>query len=37
MALTRVPATDETDLHIGHYPSLLQSLALGSGYAQKVP
>ncbi|CAO1626125.1 unnamed protein product [Sympodiomycopsis kandeliae] len=27
----------ETDLHIGHYPSLLQSLALGSGYAQDVP
>lgn len=27
----------ETDLHIGHYPSMLQSLALGSGYAQDVP
>lgn len=27
----------ETDLHIGHYPSMLQSLALGSGYAQNVP
>lgn len=26
----------ETDLHIGHYPSLAQSLALGSGYAQDV-
>ncbi|CAN8098555.1 unnamed protein product [Discula destructiva] len=26
-----------TDLHIGYFPSLLQSLALGSGYAQKVP
>lgn len=27
----------ETDLHIGHYPSLIQSLALGSGYKQKIP
>jgi hypothetical protein len=27
----------ETDLHIGHFPSLLQSLALGSGYKQAVP
>lgn len=26
-----------TDLHIGFYPSLLQALALGSGYAQTVP
>ncbi|KAI5460858.1 glycoside hydrolase superfamily [Mariannaea sp. PMI_226] len=26
----------ETDLHIGHYPTLAQSLALGSGYAQHV-
>lgn len=26
-----------TDLHIGHCPSLAQSLALGSGYAQRVP
>ncbi|KAK6852268.1 glycoside hydrolase family 5 [Apiospora arundinis] len=26
-----------TDLHIGHCPSLAQSLALGSGYAQQVP
>ncbi|KAK8075961.1 hypothetical protein PG994_003233 [Apiospora phragmitis] len=26
-----------TDLHIGHCPSLAQSLALGSGYAQAVP
>lgn len=26
----------ETDLHIGHYPSFIQSLALGSGYAQTV-
>ncbi|KAK7937216.1 uncharacterized protein PG986_014084 [Apiospora aurea] len=26
-----------TDLHIGHCPSLAQSLALGSGYAQEVP
>ncbi|KAK7908993.1 hypothetical protein PG985_014871 [Apiospora marii] len=26
-----------TDLHIGHCPSLAQSLALGSGYAQDVP
>lgn len=26
-----------TDLHIGFFPSLLQSLALGSGFAQKVP
>jgi hypothetical protein len=25
-----------TDLHIGHYPSLAQSLALGSGYPQQV-
>ncbi|PWN34679.1 glycoside hydrolase [Meira miltonrushii] len=27
----------ETDLHIGHYPSLLQSLALASGYKQEIP
>jgi hypothetical protein len=27
----------DTDLHIGHFPSLLQSLALGSGYKQAVP
>lgn len=27
----------ETDLHIGHFPSMLQSLALGSGYKQEVP
>ena len=27
----------DTDLHIGHYPSLAQALALGSGYAQDVP
>ncbi|KDN52579.1 glycoside hydrolase family 5 protein [Tilletiaria anomala UBC 951] len=27
----------QTDLHIGHYPSLLQSLALGSGHATDVP
>ncbi|KXJ86560.1 hypothetical protein Micbo1qcDRAFT_236874 [Microdochium bolleyi] len=27
----------DTDLHIGHYPSFLQALALGSGYAQEVP
>ncbi|KPM34806.1 hypothetical protein AK830_g11778, partial [Neonectria ditissima] len=26
----------DTDLHIGHYPSFTQSLALGSGYAQEV-
>ncbi|KAF4122361.1 Cellulase (glycosyl hydrolase family 5) [Geosmithia morbida] len=26
----------ETDLHIGHYPSFAQALALGSGYAQTV-
>ncbi|KAM0561390.1 hypothetical protein ACHAPJ_003271 [Fusarium lateritium] len=26
----------DTDLHIGHCPSLAQSLALGSGYAQDV-
>jgi hypothetical protein len=26
----------DTDLHIGHCPSLAQSLALGSGYAQTV-
>ncbi|KAK7960371.1 glycoside hydrolase family 5 protein [Apiospora saccharicola] len=26
-----------TDLHIGHCPSLAQSLALGSGYVQNVP
>lgn len=26
----------DTDLHIGHYPSLVQALALGSGYKQKV-
>ncbi|KAF4983371.1 hypothetical protein FZEAL_1223 [Fusarium zealandicum] len=26
----------DTDLHIGHCPSLAQSLALGSGYAQEV-
>lgn len=25
-----------TDLHIGHYPSFAQSLALGSGYAQEI-
>ncbi|KAI0123447.1 glycoside hydrolase superfamily [Xylariales sp. AK1849] len=27
----------DTDLHIGHYPSFAQALALGSGYAQTVP
>jgi hypothetical protein len=27
----------ETDLHIGHFPSALQSFALGSGYKQDVP
>ncbi|KAH7025068.1 uncharacterized protein B0I36DRAFT_366964 [Microdochium trichocladiopsis] len=27
----------DTDLHIGHYPSFLQALALGSGYPQEVP
>lgn len=27
----------DTDLHIGHFPSLLQSLALGSGFKQAVP
>lgn len=27
----------ETDLHIGHYPNLIQSLALGEGHLQKVP
>ncbi|OLN87493.1 putative glycosyl hydrolase YIR007W-like protein 2 [Colletotrichum chlorophyti] len=26
----------DTDLHIGYYPSLLQALALASGYAQEV-
>lgn len=26
----------DTDLHIGHYPSFAQALALGSGYAQEV-
>ncbi|CAM1510681.1 Fc.00g010160.m01.CDS01 [Cosmosporella sp. VM-42] len=26
----------DTDLHIGHYPSLAQALALGSGYSQTV-
>ncbi|SNX85163.1 uncharacterized protein MEPE_03872 [Melanopsichium pennsylvanicum] len=26
----------DTDLHIGHYPSLIQALALGSGYKQDV-
>ncbi|WYZ44950.1 hypothetical protein EsH8_VIII_000266 [Colletotrichum jinshuiense] len=26
----------DTDLHIGHYPSLTQALALASGYAQEV-
>jgi glycosyl hydrolase family 5 len=26
----------DTDLHIGHYPTLLQSLALASGYSQDV-
>ncbi|KAH7144284.1 glycoside hydrolase superfamily [Dactylonectria estremocensis] len=26
----------DTDLHIGHYPSFAQALALGSGYAQTV-
>ncbi|KAK7423563.1 hypothetical protein QQX98_001021 [Neonectria punicea] len=26
----------DTDLHIGHYPSFTQSLALGSGHAQEV-
>ncbi|KAJ9474031.1 putative Ergosteryl-beta-glucosidase (putative) [Pseudozyma hubeiensis] len=25
-----------TDLHIGHFPSLIQALALGSGYKQQV-
>lgn len=25
-----------TDLHIGHYPSFAQALALGSGYAQEI-
>ena len=34
--LTRL-SIDQTDLHIGHYPSLLQSLALASGHAQDVP
>ncbi|PKI84859.1 hypothetical protein MVES_000809 [Malassezia vespertilionis] len=27
----------ETDLHIGHYPSALESMALGDGYAQEIP
>jgi hypothetical protein len=27
----------DTDLHIGFYPGLLQSLALGSGFSQAVP
>lgn len=27
----------ETDLHIGHYPSALESFALGDGYAQDIP
>lgn len=26
----------DTDLHIGHYPSFIQALALGSGYKQDV-
>lgn len=26
-----------TDLHIGYYPAPIESFALGSGYAQKVP
>ncbi|KAF6830553.1 glycoside hydrolase family 5 protein [Colletotrichum plurivorum] len=26
----------DTDLHIGHYPSLKQALALASGYAQEI-
>ncbi|SPC62692.1 uncharacterized protein UHOD_05824 [Ustilago sp. UG-2017b] len=26
----------DTDLHIGHYPSFIQALALGSGYKQEV-
>ncbi|EPQ28323.1 uncharacterized protein PFL1_04150 [Pseudozyma flocculosa PF-1] len=26
----------DTDLHIGHYPTLAEALALGSGHAQKV-
>ena len=26
-----------TDLHIGHYPSALQSLALGDGHVQNIP
>lgn len=26
----------DTDLHIGHYPSLIQALALGSGFKQDV-
>ncbi|PWZ03638.1 glycoside hydrolase [Testicularia cyperi] len=26
----------DTDLHIGHYPTLIEALALGSGYKQKV-
>lgn len=39
--LTRNDCVDawnyNTDLHIGFFPSLAQSLALGSGYAQEVP
>lgn len=27
----------DTDLHIGHYPSFSQALALGMGHAQEVP
>lgn len=27
----------ETDLHIGHYPSALESFALGDGHAQDIP
>lgn len=27
----------ETDLHIGHFPSLLQAVALGDGHKQSVP
>ena len=27
----------ETDLHIGHFPSALQGMALGEGYAQDIP
>jgi len=31
------PQNYDTDLHLGNYPSALQSFALGAGYPQEVP